>query len=93
MATGEVCQNRVMFKQFLASGGMQFCQIDSGMIFILYYSEIKVNQHLLNYISLFLSNFRQEKFTLVIFLTFLKVNSQIFYESPILVKSDGIRFL
>ena len=30
VATGEVCQNRVMFKQFLASGGMQFCQIDSG---------------------------------------------------------------
>ena len=32
VATGEVCQNRVMFKQFLASGGMQFCQIDSGQI-------------------------------------------------------------
>ena len=30
MATGEVCQNRVMFKQFLTSGAMQFCQIDSG---------------------------------------------------------------
>ena len=30
VATGEVCQNRVMFKQFLASGAMQFCQIDSG---------------------------------------------------------------
>ena len=30
VATGEMCQNRVMFKQFLMSGGMQFCQIDSG---------------------------------------------------------------
>jgi len=29
VATGEMCQNRVMFKQFLASGAMQFCQIDS----------------------------------------------------------------
>lgn len=29
VATGEMCQNRVMFKQFLASGGMQICQIDS----------------------------------------------------------------
>ncbi|XP_035828249.1 mitochondrial enolase superfamily member 1 isoform X2 [Aplysia californica] len=29
VATGEQCQNRVMFKQFLASGAMQFCQIDS----------------------------------------------------------------
>ena len=27
VATGEACQNRVMFKQFLASGGMQFCQV------------------------------------------------------------------
>lgn len=30
VATGEVCQNRVMFKQFLSSGAMQFCQIDAG---------------------------------------------------------------
>lgn len=29
VATGEQCQNRVMFKQFLSSGGMQICQIDS----------------------------------------------------------------
>lgn len=29
VATGEMCQNRVMFKQFLKLGGMQFCQIDS----------------------------------------------------------------
>eukprot|EP00116_Pleurobrachia_bachei_P010201 sb/3470463/ len=29
VATGEMCQNRVMFKQFLQSGAMQFCQIDS----------------------------------------------------------------
>ena len=25
-----MCQNRVMFKQFLQSGAMQFCQIDSA---------------------------------------------------------------
>lgn len=30
VATGECCQNRVMFKQFLQSGAMQFCQIDSA---------------------------------------------------------------
>jgi len=30
VATGECCQNRVMFKQFLVSGAMQFCQIDSA---------------------------------------------------------------
>jgi L-fuconate dehydratase len=29
VATGEVCQNRVMFKQFLQAGAMQFCQVDS----------------------------------------------------------------
>ena len=29
IATGEMCQNRVMFKQFLQAGGMQVCQIDS----------------------------------------------------------------
>lgn len=29
VATGEMCQNRVMFKQFMAAGGMSFCQIDS----------------------------------------------------------------
>ena len=29
MATGEACQNRVMFKQFLMSGAMQFCQVFS----------------------------------------------------------------
>lgn len=27
VATGEACQNRVMFKQFLMSGAMQFCQV------------------------------------------------------------------
>ena len=27
VATGECCQNRVLFKQFLMSGGMQFCQV------------------------------------------------------------------
>ena len=29
VATGEVCHNRVMFKQFLQSGAMDVCQIDS----------------------------------------------------------------
>ncbi len=29
VATGEHCQNRVMFKQFLQAGALQFCQIDS----------------------------------------------------------------
>jgi len=29
VATGEHCQNRVLFKQFLRAGGMQVCQIDS----------------------------------------------------------------
>jgi L-fuconate dehydratase len=29
VATGEVCHNRVMFKQFITSGAMDICQIDS----------------------------------------------------------------
>lgn len=29
VATGEMCQNRVMFKQFIQAGGLQVCQIDS----------------------------------------------------------------
>ena len=29
LATGEACSSRVMFKQFLQSGGMNICQIDS----------------------------------------------------------------
>ena len=29
VATGEMCQNRVMFKQFLQAGAMQYCQIDA----------------------------------------------------------------
>ncbi len=29
VASGEHCQNRVMFKQFLSSGAMGFCQIDA----------------------------------------------------------------
>jgi L-fuconate dehydratase len=29
VATGEHCHNRIMFKQFLQAGAMQFCQIDS----------------------------------------------------------------
>ncbi|CAH0727460.1 unnamed protein product, partial [Brenthis ino] len=32
VATGEMCANRVMFKQFLQSGAMQYCQIDSARI-------------------------------------------------------------
>ncbi len=29
VATGEHCQNRVMFKQFLQAGALQYCQIDA----------------------------------------------------------------
>lgn len=29
VATGEMCQNRVMFKQFMQADGLQVCQIDS----------------------------------------------------------------
>lgn len=29
VATGEHCHNRVMFKQFLAQGAMQYCQLDA----------------------------------------------------------------
>ena len=29
IATGEMCHNRVMFKQFMQAGGMQVCQLDS----------------------------------------------------------------
>jgi len=29
VATGEMCHNRVMFKQFMQAGGLQICQIDS----------------------------------------------------------------
>ena len=29
VATGEQCQNRIIFKQLLTSGALQFCQIDS----------------------------------------------------------------
>lgn len=29
IATGEMCHNRVMFKQFLTAGGMDVCQIDA----------------------------------------------------------------
>ena len=29
VATGEMCQNRVMFKQLIQGGGLQICQIDS----------------------------------------------------------------
>ncbi|XP_065843273.1 mitochondrial enolase superfamily member 1-like [Oscarella lobularis] len=32
VATGEQCQNRVVFKQFLQSGAMDFCQIDAARV-------------------------------------------------------------
>lgn len=32
VASGEMCANRVMFKQFLQSGAIQYCQIDSARI-------------------------------------------------------------
>jgi L-fuconate dehydratase len=32
VATGEHCQNRVMFKQFMAAGAMQFVQADAGRL-------------------------------------------------------------
>ncbi|XP_055701945.1 mitochondrial enolase superfamily member 1-like [Phlebotomus papatasi] len=32
VATGEMCCNRVLFKQFLQAGAMQYCQIDSARI-------------------------------------------------------------
>lgn len=32
VATGEMCCNRVMFKQFLQAEAMQYCQIDAARI-------------------------------------------------------------
>jgi len=32
VATGEMCANRIMFKQFLQCNALQFCQIDSARI-------------------------------------------------------------
>lgn len=32
IASGEMCANRVMFKQFLKAKGMDFCQIDAARI-------------------------------------------------------------
>src|SRR5687768_176394 len=32
VATGEHCQNRILFKQFLAAGAMQFCQPDAARL-------------------------------------------------------------
>ena len=32
VATGEQCQNRVIFKQFLKTGALQYCQIDSARL-------------------------------------------------------------
>src|SRR4029078_859789 len=29
VATGEHCANRVLFKQFMQSGGLQFCNLDA----------------------------------------------------------------
>ncbi|MPV36080.1 enolase C-terminal domain-like protein [Georgenia subflava] len=32
VATGEHCHNRVMFKQFMEAGAMDFCQLDAGRL-------------------------------------------------------------
>jgi len=32
VATGEHCQNRIMFKQFLQAGAIDFCQVDSARL-------------------------------------------------------------
>lgn len=32
VATGEMCANRVMFKQFLQAGAIDYCQIDAARI-------------------------------------------------------------
>ena len=32
VATGEQCANRVLFKQFLQSGAIDFCQIDAARV-------------------------------------------------------------
>lgn len=32
VATGEMCMNRVMFKQFLKAEALQFCQVDCGRL-------------------------------------------------------------
>lgn len=32
VATGEMCCNRVMFKQFMQAKGLEYCQIDSARI-------------------------------------------------------------
>lgn len=32
VASGEACMNRIMFKQFLQSNALEFCQIDSARI-------------------------------------------------------------
>lgn len=32
VASGEACMNRIMFKQFLQAGALEFCQIDSARI-------------------------------------------------------------
>lgn len=32
VATGEHCHNRVMFKQFMQAGAMDFCQLDAGRL-------------------------------------------------------------
>lgn len=32
VATGECCQNRVLFKQFIKTGALQYCQIDSARL-------------------------------------------------------------
>ena len=32
VATGECCQNRVLFKQFIKTGALQYCQVDSARL-------------------------------------------------------------
>lgn len=61
VATGEMCANRVMFKQFLQAGAMQYCQIDScriggiNEILAVYFMAKKLNGNSFNkYICLFL---------------------------------------
>lgn len=54
MATGEMCSNRVMFKQFMQANAMQFCQIDScrlggvNEILAVYLMAAKLNGIVLN---------------------------------------------
>lgn len=54
VATGEMCANRVMFKQFLQANALQYCQIDScriggvNEILSVYFMAKKLNGSLYN---------------------------------------------